>query len=54
MNPLNPYEAAIGAVLFIATFAFMVHHIKPLTAFYDKLLGILFPIRKRFVKESKK
>ena len=54
MNPLNPYEAAIGAALFIATFAIMVHYIKPLTAFYDKILGIIFPIRKRFAKESKK
>jgi hypothetical protein len=54
MNPLNPYEAAIGATLFIATFAVMVYYIKPLTAFYDRVLGIVFPIRKRLSKENKK
>jgi uncharacterized membrane protein len=54
MNPLNPYQAAIGATLFIATFALMVYYIKPLTAFYDRVLGIVFPIRKRLSKENKK
>ena len=53
MNSLNPYEAAIGSVLFIALFGVMVHYIKPLTAFYDRILGVIFPIRKRFSKENK-
>lgn len=49
-NPLNPYEAAIGAALFIAVFVVMIYYLEPLTNFMHKVLDFIFPFRKRFKK----
>lgn len=44
---LNPYEAAIGAILFIAFFFVFIKFLEPITAVYHKFLDIIFyPFRK--------
>jgi hypothetical protein len=47
-NPLNPYEAGIGAALFITLFVVMIYYIDPLTRFLNKVLDIIIPVRKKF------
>jgi hypothetical protein len=47
-NPLNPYEAGIGAALFITLFVVMIYYIDPLTKFFNKVLDIIIPVRKKF------
>jgi uncharacterized membrane protein len=42
-NPLDPYEAAIGAALFLTLFIFFVKYIDPLKAFYSKVLATIIP-----------
>ena len=42
-NPLNPYEAAVGAALFLTLFVVLVYYLEPLTKFYKKIVHILFP-----------
>lgn len=49
-NPLNPYEAGIGAALFITLFVVMIYYIEPLTNWFDRMLDIVIPIRKRIRK----
>lgn len=49
-NALNPYEAAIGAALFITAFVFMIKYLEPLTAIMHRALDFIFPFRKRFRK----
>lgn len=49
-NPLNQYEAAIGAALFITLFVVMIYYLEQLTAFMHKVLDFIFPFRKRFRK----
>lgn len=51
-NPLNPYEAAIGAALFITTFVLMIAYIVPLSFWFNKILDIILPVRKRFNNRS--
>lgn len=45
-NPLNPYEAAIGAAIFIAFFVLMIHYLEPLKKMLNYLINIVFPFRK--------
>lgn len=47
-NPLNPYEAGIGAALFITLFVVMIYYLTSLTKFLNKVLDIIIPVRKRF------
>ena len=49
-NALNPYEAGIGAGLFIALFVVMIYYIVPLSTWFDRMLDIIIPIRKRINK----
>ena len=51
-NPLNPYEAGIGAALFITLFIVMIYYIEPLTIWFNKVLDIVIPVRKRFNKKK--
>lgn len=51
-NPLNPYEAGIGASLFITLFVVMIYYIDPLTAWLNKVLDIVIPIRKKIRKKT--
>ena len=51
-NPLNPYEAGIGAALFITLFVVMIYYIDPLTAWFNKVLDIVIPIRKKIRKKA--
>jgi hypothetical protein len=49
-NALNPYEAGIGAGLFIALFVVMIYYIVPLSNWFHRMLDIIIPIRKRIKK----
>lgn len=51
-NTLNPYEAGFGAALFITLFIVMIYYIDPLTIWFNKVLDIVIPIRKRINKKK--
>ena len=51
-NPLNPYEAGIGASLFITLFVLMIYYNEPLNIWFNKVLDIVIPIRKRINKKK--
>jgi hypothetical protein len=46
-NPLDPYEAAFGAILFIITFVIMVKYLDPLSKLLTRFLKIIFPFLNR-------
>lgn len=46
-NPLDPYEAAFGALIFILAFVLMVKYLDVITKYLTKLFKIIFPFLQR-------